>query len=433
MNNGQYEYLNIIPSNIPPNDIISFNSMPLINFNIGAQERLLIGSSLKLTGEFIVKRSTGVNLEVGDKSAIDPTLGIMSCFEQLNISSKKSNQTIEEIRHYNRFLSSYFKAYQSADELSSCEQLTSIKTNTLNESNSLLTKNPDKQIPFSCSLPSGFFLSQDDPSEGKYGIPLSSNYGVGGILIQLLLTPSSNVIFAFDGGALPAAEAAAIYEIKNLRLKATVQRPLPEIQAAIMRNPNLIFNSISSHNTSITSSYGTLNFNLGLQNVLSAFVTFVKAANINSYKHGLANNGIQNNAGGNENIVNVQWLKNNMLYPNQFELSSHDQNDFYDPLIIRQFLNSINAIRHTRRQNSYNEINLRKNYEGIINGDFSGYAMGIGINYDLYSNVGTNFSTEQLGLIIESSLTDGTSNQCFLFVCSRQMLQMTQQGVSLIK
>ena len=54
-NNGEFEYINVVPSNQPADGVVKFNSMPILNFNIGAQERLLLGDSIKLTGEFIVK------------------------------------------------------------------------------------------------------------------------------------------------------------------------------------------------------------------------------------------------------------------------------------------------------------------------------------------------------------------------------------------
>ena len=432
-NNGEYEYINVIPSNQPADGLIKFDSMPIVNFNIGSQERLLMGSSLRLTGEFIVKNAAGGAVLDTDKVCIDPTIGVLSCIDQLNISSKKSNQTIEEIRNYNKFLGSYYKAFQDKDELVTCESLTALKSQTLNQSNRLLCDKPAVYKPFSVGLPSGFLLSQDDPREGKYGISLSSQYGIGGLYLQLMLAPSSNVLFNFNGGALDPGEVGVTYEIRNLRLKATLQRPTPEIQANIMKNNRLVFNSISSHNTTISSSYGTVNFNLGLSNVLSAFVSFVKGANVNSYKHGLATNGIQDDAGNNLDITNVQWLKNNMIFPNQFEIQDNNNFDFYNPILIRQFFNGIGSIHKNDRDNVYDSVNLKQNYVNKAYGDFTGNALNLAICLDGYSDSGVDYSTEQLGLIVESNLIDNTSNHVYLFVCARQELVLSPQGVTLIQ
>ena len=425
-NSGEFEYINCVPSNLPADGTIKFNSMPIINFNIGAQERLLLGDSIKLTGDFIVKKADGTSVDNTDEVCIDPVVGVLSCFQQLNISSKRSNQTIEEIRDYNRFLASYFKAFQDKDELVTCDSLTGLKSQTLNQSNRMICDKPTLYKPFSVSLPSGFLMSNN-------GINLSSQFGIGGFFLQLLLAPSSNVLFSYKGGAMPVGEVGYYYELRNVRLKATVQRPTPEHQAFLQRNNRLVYNSISAHNTTISASYGTVNFNLGLQNVLSAFVSFVKGSNINSYRHGLATNGIQDENGVNQNITNVQWLKNNMIYPNQFEITDNNNFDYYNPILIRQYLNSIGSIHRVERDNVYDSINLKKNYANSAYGDWTGNALNVGIVYDGYSGNGVNFSQEQIGLIIESGLTDATSQQVFLFVCSRQELVLSPQGVTLIK
>ncbi len=82
----------------------------MINFNIGSKERFLIGESVRLTGKFKLYKPDGSDYADVDKATIDPVLGVASVLEQITISSKRTNQTIEQIKDYNKLLESNYKA-----------------------------------------------------------------------------------------------------------------------------------------------------------------------------------------------------------------------------------------------------------------------------------------------------------------------------------
>ena len=428
MNSGEFQYINVIPSNQPANGEISFrDGNPMINFVIGSQERYLVGSSVKLTGniQFYTNANTTppTNLDNADPVAIDPVLGVYSILEQLTLSSKRTNQTIEQIRDYNRFLASFRKAYSDNDTLETCDSLTACTSMTINQSRNLLTDKPTHSKPFCVNLPSGFLMS------GRGGnVPLSDTWGVGGLLIQLNLAPESNVLFPYDGLALEGDEKG-YYVITNCRLNATLQTPTQNDLQNAKSQSMMEYNSISSYYQVLNSSLATINFNLGLSNVLAVFTNFVKSADINSYSHGLATNGIQGDDSQNVNITRLEWLKNNMLYPNQFEIQDNNNLKFYDAQIIRQFLNSIDDYSNIKSQQIYNPQNLQKNYNNIAYGDFAGYAFGLGQRYDLLSEQGVDFSTEQIGIIVESDMTTATPNSVYLFVISRQTVEFGVNGI----
>jgi len=55
-------YLRITPSNQPANGIISYrDGMPLVQFMIGEQDRMLVGSGLRLCGEFEAVKEADAN------------------------------------------------------------------------------------------------------------------------------------------------------------------------------------------------------------------------------------------------------------------------------------------------------------------------------------------------------------------------------------
>ena len=62
-----------------------------------------------------------------------------------------------------------------------------------------------------------------------------------------------------------------------------------------------------------------------------------------------------------------------------------------------------------------------------------GNAFGIGVRYDSLSDQGADFSSEQIGLIIESALQDATPNSVYLFCLSRQIITFGAGGINVIK
>ncbi len=424
---GSKQYIHVIPSNQPANARIGYNNgNPMINFNIGSQERFLIGESVRLTGKFKLYKPDGNDYNDEDLVTIDPVLGVASVLEQITISSKRTNQTIEQIKDYNKFLASYYKAKEDQYELETSESLTSLKAGSINAERTLQMENNGTELDFSIQIPTGLLNSSEL-------IPLSDSWGTGGLLIQINLAPDSNVLFGYDGTELDV-DQKGYYLLSNVALNAVVHQPTGDDLKRAMANTSMEYNSISSYYQVLNSSYATINFNLGLSKVISAFINVVRSSNINSYSHGLATNGIQDNNGENVNITNVQWLKNNMLYPNQYQIQDFTNNSaFYEPQLVRQFLNSIDEFSKIKSYEVYDGVNMKKNYAYKEYGDYVGNAFGIGVRYDSLSDQGADFSSEQIGLIIESALQDAAPNSVYLFCLSRQIITFGAGGINVIK
>ena len=105
----------ITPANTLSNGKISFKGgAPVIQFIIGEQDRMLIGKSVRLCGNFVVKLdSSGTASEyvgtggaaAGDELHLPGRLGTYAMIDQLVIKSQSTHQVIEHIRHYSRFCS----------------------------------------------------------------------------------------------------------------------------------------------------------------------------------------------------------------------------------------------------------------------------------------------------------------------------------------
>ena len=115
------EYIDVLPTNVNQVQSVSYrNGNPLVEFKIGAQERYLLGSTIRINGQIsVVKSGTTANPAEADKIAMDPRLGVYACLDQLVVSSAKTSQTIEHIKNYNTMLSTYLPVSSSPQDLGS--------------------------------------------------------------------------------------------------------------------------------------------------------------------------------------------------------------------------------------------------------------------------------------------------------------------------
>jgi hypothetical protein len=112
------EYIDVLPTNVNQVQSVSYrDGNPLVEFKIGAQERYLLGSTLRLNGVISVFDSSNNAIAGGKDINVDPRLGVYSCLDQLVISSSKTSQTIEHIKNYNTMLSTYLPVSSSPEDL----------------------------------------------------------------------------------------------------------------------------------------------------------------------------------------------------------------------------------------------------------------------------------------------------------------------------
>ena len=79
------EYIDVLPTNVNQVQSVSYrNGNPLVEFKIGAQDRYLLGSTIRINGQLSVTKAGGAtNPADGDLIAMDPRLGVYACIDQL--------------------------------------------------------------------------------------------------------------------------------------------------------------------------------------------------------------------------------------------------------------------------------------------------------------------------------------------------------------
>ena len=413
-------YIDVLPSNISSTANAGYSQgSPLIQFTIGRQEAFLLGSTVRLNGTF---KRTGANQA---DAQWEPSLGIYNVLEQLVISSNQTNQTIEHIRNYNRFLSSYVKATSSKDDLLGHMNMSSMTTTQETQCLEYATTAFDFSIP----LPSGLLL-------GRNPIPLSSNWGVKGLNITLHMAPDSNVFFSTVTGK---TAVDTVYQLSNVSLTAEVQVPQPDQLSRLMNQSSNSFeyNSISSYYAVINNNYATINLNLGLRRVLAVFANFVTSSHVNNYaENGLATYDIREAGDTNDAVITeLIFTKGGARFPLEYDITSvqrdYPGNTSGDGQLLRSFMNAIKPFAQLERTtiDATNSTSI-KYIEPIEQGPPPFF--GVGIAYDTISNQGVDFSSEPFSMIIKSGLSTDNPTSVYLFAHSKQTVLMASDGIQVL-
>ena len=436
------QHLEIVPSNITSNGKLSYkNGQPTIQLLIGAQERLIVPGSIRLCGEFTVKKNETIIPLAADGIRMNERLGVYSVIDTLSIFSQRSSQTIETINHHNRMMSSYLSVTQSQHDFASQAYETALRfpnykaqqlgviTNTQG-ANSSGGLSPNS---FCIPLVSGLFMGQEP-------IPLSNEWGVGGLMIEIQLSPDQNVLFSADNTDTTLLDA--YYELSNVRLICEVQRPAADFTPEATNT--FVYNSISSYYNTINSANAVLNFNLGLKSVLGAWMNIVPSAHINSWtRDGLATLSFSNSDATKAQVEQLVFTRAGQRVPLEYNIDTLQKdvnerdNETADAQIVRNYMNAVQNFAKIARTSVepavFRNIDYGTNYadaKTIIDG---GSAWGIGVSYDGISNSGLDFSQVPFGVQLQLRLTSDHPNACFLYVHSRQTVVSSQGSIQVMK
>ncbi len=438
------KFLEIFPNNVPSarNGGISHkNGLPVISFTIGSQNALLDMSSIRLVGElnfWINNAGTTRPLSTNASSlTASHKLGVYGAIEQLTWRNSKTKQICESIRSYGRFMSSFLPVMSSKEDaighLSESALIynsqDSFKTNVIRST---------VANSFSIPLPSGMTL-------GGEPLELFEN-SFGGVECEISLVPDSQFFYSDDGDVTRDYVLNSFYEFTNLKIVCEVHMPPPDELSQMMARTQgtYTFNSIVSLYSTIQSSNAIISYNLGLSNVISAFINFVPSNFINN----LAQDGYLTyypsfKTGGEiGSIDQVIFLKNGERHPYSFDINSNSKNQnstgISDPQIQKTFLSAIMPEGdHVRSNVSPSTSN--RNYK-VSNGENSyslvpnmGPTIGVGVLYDMLDSSGENFKTEQFGVQMITTVTDANPTSAYLFVKSRQTMLFNEQGIQIIQ
>ena len=436
------QHIEIVPSNITSDGKLSYkNGQPTIQLLIGAQERFIVPGSVRLCGEITIKKNDTTLPVESDGIRMNERLGVHSVIDTLSIFSQRSSQTIETINHHNRFMSSYLSVTQSQGDFARHAYETSLRFPNYKAQQLGVIQNTqadpstgDSPNSFCIPLVSGLFLGQDP-------IPLSNSWGVGGLLIEIQLSPDQNVLFSADNTDTNLLDA--YYELSNVRLICEVQTPGPDFKPQMTNT--FTYNSISSYYNTINSRNAVLNFNLGLRSVLGAFMNVVPSAHINSWtRDGLATLGFSNKDASRAKVNQLVFTRAGQRVPLEYNIDTLQKteksgfiNENADSQIVRNYMNAVQNFAKINRTSvgpeTYRSIGYGTNYadaKTIVKG---GSAWGIGVAYDSISNQGLDFAQVPFGVQLDLELTSDHPNAVFLFVHSRQTIVSSDNSIQVMK
>jgi hypothetical protein len=323
--------------------------------------------------------------------AMSDKLGVYACIDTLTIKSQRTGQTIESIRNYNRFLASYLPVTSSKeDNMGHMYQSALIMPNYDCQTQSVVNipSSSSTMNHFCMALPCGL-LNGGEP------IPLMEE-AVGGLLVELHLSPDSNV-FHSSNDTNASATADAFYEFADLSLVAELMEPDAQTlqQLKSRSSATYEYNSISSYYQTINSGNGIINFQLGLSRVLGVFANIVPASHINNILYdGLATMYPTNDDGTAAPIQELFFTRNGSKFPIDFNITTDQQNDTTwteddnqvapDPEIMYNYMNAIQKFAGITRT-SLRPQNLQYSDSSRFDKDtaFGGCGFGIGVAFDI--------------------------------------------------
>lgn len=448
------ERFEILPNNQPANNTYSFRGgNPIISINIPAQNKLLKPSSVRINGRLRIQTAAGAlpdsnNLKGAGATNITTSsrVGVSAFFQNVNVSSEATNQSLESIRQYGRLVNHILSNTHSPDDFMSEKSNTSLMTAEQTSTNNLYSNDVDFSVPLYC----GLFM-------GGNNIPLGQN-GVNGLTINLELASDNQALF----GTQAAVGAGAFYEISNISLSGDLLIPDAQglQQMATMSSGAFQFNSYSSLYSVINSSDSTQTYNLANSNVLSVIHSFLPVSHSNNYAENSFANGellnrdgagaynvavqlnkvsfsrggmklgldyeidcqTQSSEGRPETQLNIQGLnamksyKDSMKFLNQPQLDGFGGNDLI-PAFDKVAETAILAGSPLSGRQLTQEIDV-----GVRN-------FIIGLALDRVSDVGVNFKGNSYSTRIQSSLDGNSPNAVFSYVLSKNTLQYSPQGI----
>ena len=464
MNISRVEKSEIFPLN-PPENAYSFKGgFPSVQFQISNQDKLLDAKSIRLNGTLRLNQPGSteatvlhpVNNPLAAASAtngiaISPRVGLSSIIQQITIATA-SNQSLETIRSYGRYLASVKSVTHSDTDLNTDSQ----QGNPCSSSRSACSaKSVNVDTSFSIPLRTGL-LNSGVP------IPLGEN-GFRGLNINLELSPDSSAIgpyFTYDNQNTETKIAyttgtGAFYQLRDLSLTYDLLVPDDNSKSVVPSTGSFSYNSISHLYGVINSSDQSILYNLGTSRTLSVFHNFIPTQLINNFNSDGFSTGrlLQSNGGAFDQeaeIDRVSFIRGGSKFPLDYALEVRQGTDVNqgDISTIRpqtdldvQFIDSIknyNNFNHSSISlNTQNKLPVNTNIVSLVetpnNKNQDGDprpVFGCGINLDPLSKAGVDFQNQNYGIRIESSLNGSSPNSIYTYVLSQNTLNYSPEGVT---
>ena len=444
----QVEKFEILPSNQPANNTYSFRQgNPIVTFNIGSTNKLLRASSVRINGTLKVVAAGGnaQARQVNNNSIrqgggtplvnINGRTGVSGCFQNINLASNDTNQTLESIRQYGRLCASILPSTHSSDDFMSNSGLVE-----LNAGQDAVSGNyVNNEVSFSTRLFCGLL-------NGGNAIPLGVN-GVRGLAINLELVADQQFLFGTGAGN----GAGASYELSNLSLSGDmlILNEAGQQQLSVPGNGGFQYNSWNNLYSVINSNDATQTYNLANSNVLSVLHNFLPVINANNYAVDGYTTGLPqltdvtgvNYTGGNVSINKVSFSRGGMKLALDYDLDEQVQAANGRPQVGLE-VNALAAIPSNKKSAHALNQPLLLGYGGRDENIFDSAGLqafasvdagarnfAIGINTDPVSEVGIDFKGQSYATRIQSNLDGKSPNAIYTYVLSKNTLLYSPQGI----
>ena len=434
-------YMEIACSNKPSSNKMSFRKgITEMVFQIPEMEAYVIPSSIRICGNIRAYKDDA-NGDISTTTAnMDARTGVYSTFNTVTTRSLRHQTTIEQSRHFNRFMASYLPLSTSLNDTQSHLNQTALTTpNQQQTKNGIVNQSKSSGTDFFLPIPTGLL-------SGNSELPLSSQWGVGGLELSIQLENDAQVFYSQTG--VVAADLNPYYEIENPHLICEIMMPdeatLSKLKA--QGSGQLTYQSISSYYDTVNSTNAQINFNLGLGKVRSAFVNFIDSTKLNNVaENGLATLMPTLATGVTNDIKQVQFLKGGTQFPALFPqnnvIRDSPNTSVCDAGLLRDYIDAV--VPYSMNRNlSLVLANANRNYQaviqtGAINPAYhsiasGGICYGLGVRYDSLGGSGSDFRNENWGLNMTLTNNDGSVVSAFIFVNSEQTLVYNSNGVQVV-
>jgi hypothetical protein len=425
-------YIEVRPQNNPSDGFISYkNGNPQITFLIGEQNAFLLGKTIRLSGKFHAY-SDAAKTAPHATQAINGRIGVYSILDQVILRSNKNKATIEHIRDMNRLMSSYFSVTAGKqDGISHLNTAGLIMPNfEVARTDTLSTTGED----FCIHIPTGLL-------NGTGSIPLSSDYGIGGCELTIMLAPDSSIFYSNTGTTTNIVDCW--YELSDVRLSAELEIPPPDQLSQLMRlnGGTLEYNSISSQYATINSGNGIVNFSLGLSKVQSVFVNMIPAKYLNNLAYDSMATLMPMNTDNTQAGIKTQTnTRAGVRYPREFvidgNLRTSADTNVNDPEMTRNYVNAIAKWTNVNPETYLSSTTSNRNYTGAVTSYAKvadgGPVMGLGVTYDQIGSGTADFSNVQWGLEVDSNLTSDEPQAFFIYAVNKNTLVFNKEGLQVI-
>jgi len=421
--------LSISPANHLANASVSYkNGNPVIRFEIGESNRVLLPSSLRLVGSYHVYSDAARTTPVeADELETPSNIGVYATVDSLSFRTQRSKSEIETVHNYNRFMSAYMSGTTSLQD----------GVGHLNES-ALFAPNPqfnkDTVVnnastttgnSFCVPLISGF-TSSNNP------YPLYTQ----GVEVTVQLAPDSQVMFS--SGTSSASFVDGFYEFSDLKLICEV---MDTGEAPSQAPITYEYNTITTFYNTINSTNAQISLNLGQSRVLGVFGSFVPTQFINNLtQNGLATLYPRKSATEVAQIEQLIFTRGGERFPLIYNLDTLQKSDpadeSADPQLVRNYLNAIVEFSKLNRTcatpfNTKVMDDGTYGYKELLNGGAAG--AGIGAAFDVISGQGVDFSRVPFGIQMELDLDQDFPNALYLHVHSKQTLVISGDTIQVVQ